>query len=465
MLLLFYDIKVEYDPHGARIRLVRKLRSLDAIHLQRSTWLVSDIPPELLELLDEIRALGGVILISEWRPIHLNRFREIPLVRLGPGHIVGVAVHGPEIVDTGEARKIIEFLEGTRAHVKAALGGTMGRTAILDAELDCKINIKRRIQPSQLLDEFAKDGADVVILLNHGKTIDTGIALGMEVFENARLIHEFDVPIIQIESPGELGGSIISWTDKTSKLAEWLGSELNLEIRQPPLILKRVKETKDTVYRKISGAIPGEKILVNGVVIGGCTHMEVTIVAQNGKIVDIIGGWLDEHGLEKLGKVNLSDAMIKTAQILRRTEPSKKALIKKPRAKKALLLERAEKSIDLAQQSDLVITVGDDTTAIAGEILSRFEIPVIGLVDCDAEGLIYGIHKKASAKDIANVATPGSVIIRLKPGTDDEAGTLIRDTIFGGRDSIEIRGKAGVERLKSRILKSLKNYILEVIAT
>ena len=47
---------------------------------------------------------------------------------------IGVVVHGPEIVDSGHAQKFLEFLKdyGT---VRARLGGTMGRTAVIDAHL------------------------------------------------------------------------------------------------------------------------------------------------------------------------------------------------------------------------------------------------------------------------------------------------------------------------------------------
>ena len=55
---------------------------------------------------------------------------------------IGIILHGPEIVDVGSARKIIGIFN--KEHdVTAKLGGTMGRTAVLDAGLENIIDISR----------------------------------------------------------------------------------------------------------------------------------------------------------------------------------------------------------------------------------------------------------------------------------------------------------------------------------
>ena len=48
---------------------------------------------------------------------------------------IGVIVHGPNIIDSGYALKLISILKGY-GNVKARLGGTMGRTAVIDASLE-----------------------------------------------------------------------------------------------------------------------------------------------------------------------------------------------------------------------------------------------------------------------------------------------------------------------------------------
>ncbi|HEX7467122.1 MAG TPA: DUF2117 domain-containing protein, partial [Methanobacterium sp.] len=81
---------------------------------------------------------------------------------------IGVVVHGPQIVDTGFAEKILSLL-GNYGIVKARLGGTMGRTAVIDAKLEDVIDISLKLLPSQSIDKISKD-SDVVFLINYGKS-------------------------------------------------------------------------------------------------------------------------------------------------------------------------------------------------------------------------------------------------------------------------------------------------------
>ena len=54
----------------------------------------------------------------------------------------------------------------------------------------------------------------------------------------------------------------------------------------------------------------------------------------------------------------------------------------------------------------MAVTVGDDTTAIAGDILARLGIPVIGIVDGDLDRLAG-----------CTTMLPGSVVFRVSRGT------------------------------------------------
>ena len=462
-MLLLYDIKPEIDPHGARIRLVRLLKKSNAIPLQRSTWLIQDLTPELLKLIDEIRALGGTVLISEWKPAPMSRFREGGFRKLDSSHVVGVVIHGPEIVDMGWAEKIFDFLKGTGARVIAKIGGTMGRTAIIDAKLDDRIDIKSPMRPSQVIDEFERENVDLIILLNHGKSIETGISLGMEVLEHARLIQLLKVPLIQIERPGEPDGAIIPWTGNADDLVRWLASELELGILQPPIITKRVEVREGKIYRTLLGVHPGEKILVNGFVVGESFSTDVTLVAEAGRIIDVIGGQLDRHGTKKIGEVDLTSATVKTLRVLRRTYPKEKASRRIAPRRGVALVEKAENALDIAQRAKLVVSIGDDTTLIAGEILSRFGIPLIGIVDGDADGLLMQIAERAPAAEIVRSASPRSTIIRVKPGSDDEVGKLVKEKIFHGEEIVKFR-KVDIRNLKAQIIRLLGDLVLEVVA-
>ena len=458
-LLLLYDIKPEVDPHGARIRLVRILKKSDAVPLQRSTWLVCRITPELSKIIHEIRALGGTVLLSEWKPVQLTR-----LEKLDSNHVVGLVIHGPEIVDLGWAEKIFDFLKGTGAKIIAKIGGTMGRTAVIDAKLDDRINVENPARPSQVINEFARRNVDLIIFLNHGKSIETGISLGMEVLEKAELLQLLKTPFVQIERPRESDGAIIPWTENVEDLAWWFASELNLKKIQPPIVTKRVEIKKGKTYRTLLGVHPGEKILVDGFVIGESLANNVTLVAENGRITAATGGQLDRHGVEKIGKVDLANATVKTLRVLRRTFPREKALRKiTHKRRKAFLIKRAEDVLDVIRHAKFVVSIGDDTTAIAGEILSRFEIPILGIVDGDADGLLTDIVEKASVKKIARLVPSRSTVIKVKPGSDDEAGWLIENKIFKGKDRKIVSRKMNIADLKTQILKLLDDRVLEVI--
>ena len=460
-MLLLYDIKLEVDPHGARVRLVRLLKKSGAIPLQRSTWLVHRVTPELSKIIHEIRALGGAVLLSEWKPIQLSRLKN-GFKKLDQRHLAGLIVHGPEIVDLGWAEKIYDFLKGTGAKIMAKIGGTMGRTAVIDAKLDDKINTENPMLPSQVVNEFAKENVDLIIFLDHGKSIETGISLGMEVVEKAKLLRLLKVPLIQIERPGGPDGGVIPWAGNARDITHWLASELGLKIVQPPVVTKRIEKKKGKIYRTILGVHPGEKILVNGFIVGGSLTEDVTLVAEKGRITDLIGGRLDPHGVKKIGEVNLMDATVKTLRVLRRTSPREKAFRKTKKRRIAALIERAEDVLDVTH-AKFIVSIGDDSTAIAGEILSRFGIPVMGVVDGDADGLLTGIAERAPIEGIAKLAISRSIVIKVKPGSDDEAGEIIKREIFRDRTIIPLPKKVSIADLKAQILKLLDDRVLEVI--
>ena len=137
---------------------------------------------------------------------------------------IGVVVHGPGIVDSGWAEKIIDLLSNF-GNVRCRLGGTMGRTAVIDAGLEDIIDISLKLLPSQSLELFNREHVDVIFLLNYGKSAETGRVFGYKVFNhyfkqisnedylatNHKSLYESSIPVIQIERPGEEDGSIISW--------------------------------------------------------------------------------------------------------------------------------------------------------------------------------------------------------------------------------------------------------------
>ena len=226
---------------------------------------------------------------------------------------IGVVVHGPNIIDSGYALKLIELLK-SYGEVKARLGGTMGRTAVIDASLENVIDISRKLVPSDSLKLFYDDNVDVIFLLNYGKSDVTGQVFGYKVYNHyVDKIDDNNIPLIQIERPGEADGSVIPWNNDLDIVQE-LSHKLNLDVVAPEEVYENHIKQDDAGLnqRIVHGVSPGENIMVNSVVIGKTNSDKLTLIAKDNHIVDIIGGELKSHGLEKLGEVDLDSAIIKT---------------------------------------------------------------------------------------------------------------------------------------------------------
>lgn len=371
---------------------------------------------------------------------------------------IGIVVHGPGIVDSGYAARIMEILQN-HGEISARLGGTMGRTAVLDAHLEDRIDIKHKLLPSQSVRTFMEEGMDIIFLLNYGKSSLTGHAFGCKVQKKCD-----KPPLIQIERPGEVDGTVVSWRSDLNEYADEIAKELNMKLLTSSQILEEIagrtgclhKELK--TYRKIAGVSPQENIFINGIVVGKSTSSEVTIIAEKGIITQIKGGKIKHHGAQKLGRINLEKAIVKTG--LLRKSAVKPRIIKnnaelmfqrlddldktgnsqKPNDKlRVAYLDHAAEDIYKLKDADLVVTVGDDTTLVAADILYRFNIPIIGITDGDLDKVVEKGFK-----------AHGSMIVELDSGWDDIIGEKIFMEVFNGKETIEIEN---IENFKSELLQ------------
>ena len=363
---------------------------------------------------------------------------------------IGVVVHGPQMLDSGYAEKIMDLL-GRYGEVKARLGGTMGRTAVIDAQLETKIDISQKLLPSQSIQRFLDEDVDVIFLLDYGKSSVTGHAFGYKVSKRAKG-HDSDsaLPIIQIERPGEPDGSVVPWDPELSDLATEIAGVLGLKTVTPESIILEMKDkTRCTlkthekiteVRRRVAGVSPDENIFINGMVVGRSKSSEITLVAENGVLTRIIGGEVKEHGVEKLGKIDLESAIVKTG-LLRRSKVQPRVLKSdKIRPKfRVTYLDHAAEDVYSLKDSDLVVTVGDDTTLVAADILYRFNVPIVGITDGDLDKVVEQGFK-----------TPGSMVVELESGWDDIVGKKIFSEIFNSQKTIEIDD---IENFKAKLME------------
>jgi hypothetical protein len=322
---------------------------------------------------------------------------------------IGIVVHGPEIIDSGAAQRIIDYLANFGS-VKAILGGTMGRVALIDAGLEDAINIIARKQPSKSLQDL-QECSDLLIILNQAKNRDSGIAFGSKVASNGML----NKPLLQIDT----GGNFVAVLNgEVGEIADILAGDLGLDLINVPIFENRIIKEDGLVRRKLSGVQPRELISVNGIVVAKATDYFVEIDAREGRITAIRGAEIKRHGLEKLPEIDLEKAIIRSGEI-RRTRA--KPRIKRDRGEGVALIDHcAEDAFEEAKGASLALTIGDDTTAIAGDMLCRLNIPIIGVVDGDLDRL---------SND--TVILPGSIIVRVETGCDDIIGKRLKEELFG----------------------------------
>jgi hypothetical protein len=364
---------------------------------------------------------------------------------------IGFILHGPEIVDMGSAGKIIDIFKNEH-EIIAKLGGTMGRTAVLDAGLENIIDISHGLTPSETIISLKND-IDLAILLNHGKTMDTGRYFGQIIASRIDNL----LPFIHIERP-DSGGSIIYYHPPDKQCAQFIRDflakydnayDLPVEFGRPAPSYVRIHE--DRVIRRIGGAFTGENIRLDGVVIGEVIKPDVEIICQEGKIIELRGIKEKTHGLEKLEdrRIDLFTAKVKTGGIRRTEHKTKigKAGQGRSSLEIAIIDHCAESTFEIVKNAGLVITVGDDTTAIAADILARLGIPVIGIIDGDIDGVLE-----------KTVVPDGSVIIRVRAGFDDIVGMEVSRELM--EDERYLRHDK--DDLIRKVLMLAEKYVVEV---
>jgi hypothetical protein len=345
-------------------------------------------------------------------------------------------LHGPEIIDSGCALKLIEKLQ-RRGMVTAVLGGTMGRVALIDAGLQDAVQISPSRRPSQSI-RGLEESSDIIFLLSLAKSRESGLFFGAMVGQAAGE----GKPLIHIDWGGRFI-SLLRGDEEAAILAGRLALELGLDLIHPPSISEtRREDDRGIVSRILYAVYPGEPISVNGTVIGRATDGRIEIKAKEGRIVQVKGVAVKQHGLEKLNYVDLEKAIIRSGSIRRTTAPGKRDAAESIDAHKkyvaAFIDHFAEDAFEAASGAGVAVTVGDDTTAIAGDILSRTGTIVMGIVDGDLDHLAEGTGMML-----------GSTIFRVDPGHDDVVGREVKDRIFQGKDRIRVTPAELAEKIKA----------------
>ncbi len=317
-------------------------------------------------------------------------------------------MHGPEAVYSGEVSKVISFLE-SRGDVRAFAAGTMCRTAIIDLRLENAIDITACDLPSRTLSAIP---CAVPVMVNNGKSAESGLAFGDIVAGRTKRT------AIQVERASEKDGVVILWEIEPNETASWVARALAGHFGLP---LRQLKPSvsDDGECHSVRCAIPGEPLFANGVLIGVVNGPEVKVYLEDGRIVRLEGVTAKDTGLARLGPLN--DVKFKSGYIRYKAGPARDVPARYGKGRMAVIDHLAFGSLESIDADTVcALTVGDDTTEVAGDVLARRGIRIIGITDGDKDGVLRGPVKAC-----------GSVIFKVSGTTDDEAGAALAKKIHG----------------------------------
>jgi hypothetical protein len=292
----------------------------------------------------------------------------------------------------------------------------MCRTAIIDMALDNVIDIARCDLPSVVLSSLK---CSVPVIVNNGKSLESGLAFGEIVVRKASRA------TIQLERSSEKDGAIILWEHSDAgylrETAVKLADHFNLALVTRKPVIYEVKNEKGLAHHTVRCTSHGEPLFVNGVFVGTVIGPEVTVQARNGMISGIEGIRAKHTGLARVIGLGIGEAKFKSGHIRKKAIKPFLCPLREGIGRMAVIDHRAFYSLDTIRDDTIcALTVGDDTTEVAGDILARRGIRIIGITDADKDGIL-GDARKAL----------GSVVFRVGGITDDEAGSAVALGIGG----------------------------------
>lgn len=309
MLLMLYDIEAKKDPHGIRIRLVRRLRRYGAFQLQKSAWLLEALNDDIVRVIDEFRAAGGSVKFMEWLPRTMGEAAGMAPKTIG----YALVVLGAEPILEGWHKKVLSVLQGLGARVVVLPAGESATQAYLKAGSIRRPYSMESKSISRALDEAMLRDVDGIVLLNSGRSAQSGIVFGAQTVANTKLLGKMtSLPLVQVESPGKDDGVIVVWNDSGKGLANSISKGLGITVITPSPEAKMVTIEGGREVRQIHYARLGDSIIVNGTRVGVCLTDQVYLVAEDGRLIDIMGGKIDRRAAKNLAFDSISRAVVKS---------------------------------------------------------------------------------------------------------------------------------------------------------
>lgn len=309
MRLLLYDIEAKKDPHGIRIRLVRALRKAGAYQLHRSAWVFDEMDDATAKVIREYRGAGGSVKITEWIPRTLS---EVSQAKGSPLKVT-VAVNGGDPIVEGAHSSLKKALASMGFIVELRPLGENALVALSKEEGRRASLLQMNRSISRMLDEVALRDIDVLILLNSGRSVQSGIIFGAQTISNTKILKNMvSFPLIQIEGFGRREATLIQWSDSAKGFARRVADELGMPIITPNIETKAITVQGRKEMRQVHYANMGDRLIINGREVGTCLAEQIFIVVEDGKLVEIIGGKMNKREAGRMHIESISSSIIKT---------------------------------------------------------------------------------------------------------------------------------------------------------
>jgi len=351
--------------------------------------------------------------------------------------MIAILFHGIGALNNSCAQKVIESVKKVD-NIRCIVPGMSSKTVV-----DSKANyIEFYDKPASSYLSGLSQIVRSVIIVTYSKSEDSGMAYGKIVIERAGI----NIPAIQLEcSNWALAEWIPGNNSDLMRVLEGLGfRKISL-----PQFKKSIWYKDDKSFRRLQAATVDDFLLIEGRIIGRVIDKEVILICENECLVEIKGINVKKSGLEylkKIGKIDINRLEIHSTPSISPTKGFPE--IKHSTAGSGVVFvdHNAKHIYDLSGDIEGVVAVGDDTMDIIGEIMSQFQIPIIGIVDGDKDGLFKNVR-------FANDS------IKIMTESDDEFGEKVSAEVFCG----EQRSDRSFRDIYAAILAIGKDKIISVI--
>lgn len=311
MFLMLYDIETKKDPHGIRVRLVRSLRRGGAFQLQKSAWILEEFNDDVLRVTDEFRRAGGSVKIAEWLPRSVG---EVSGKGTTQSKVIALAIMGSEPVIEGWHDVVKGILE--RLSYKVLIKG-VSESAVVELVKGIRAQhgpyLVGKKTNSRMLDEVSLLDVDGVVLLNCGRSAQSGVIFGSQTIANTKILKNMtSMPLIQVERPGKIDGVLLAWNESGKELGGSMAAEIGVPLITPSLEAKMITKAGGREVRQIHFASIGDTVVVNGYKVGVCLVDQVYLIGENGRLVDLMGGKIFKREARKITFDSISSLMVKT---------------------------------------------------------------------------------------------------------------------------------------------------------